>query len=234
MKQPMNPHPSNAALVGILGGSFDPIHLGHIRLAEAIAEKYSLSKMYLVPASANPLKPDLSAASPLQRLEMAKLAAKETLNPKIHVTDYEVLQKGPSQSLQTVRYLSSEEKAEVVFVMGNEVFASLPQWHRPDEFLRATNVIVVGRTDGIKVDLSAALREVGINDVEILDQAKRIRHSRGAKWVEVADIAVLPYSSTELRLQIARSVSTPDSQMPQGIQRSVWRYIKEYQLYAVK
>lgn len=221
-------------MIGILGGSFDPIHLGHVHLAQEILRRYSLDKVYFVPARTNPLRESATSATPEQRLEMVQLAIAEINSPNLKVLDVEIQDPRPSQSLRTVEYIKNNEHEDVAFIMGNEVFSLLSGWYKPNEFLKATHVIVVGRKENLPRNMRTVLQNCGINDFHILNNGLRVEHSAGTRWVEVAEIPVLPYSATEIRTQLTHRSDTIHQVVPQGIQRSVWQYIKENQLYAVR
>ena len=135
-------------MIILFGGSFDPIHDGHLHLARKILELYSPEKLYLVPAKRNPLK-EKTGASGDARLEMIRLALKEFDDERVAALDWELKRAEPSYTLLTVQQLLSTGASEIAVVMGNEVFASLPQWHEPRKLLEFANIIVVTRDETI-------------------------------------------------------------------------------------
>ena len=92
-------------LIGILGGSFDPIHLGHLNLAVAIMEAHSLFQVWFCPAAQNPLKPNDTNASAHHRMEMVRLAIAG--EPRFKVIDTDITRKGPSYTIDTLKALDA-------------------------------------------------------------------------------------------------------------------------------
>lgn len=217
-------------LTGLLGGTFDPVHLGHLSLAQKVIEHYDFENFYFVPTQINPLKPKPAKASATDRLHMLQLAVKECGISQIQILDYELQRKGPSYTIDTIDYVKSKGM-NPVFIMGNEVFQSLPQWHEPKRLLQSTDIVVVIREPETKWEPALILRATGISDIKACNN--RVEHTQGKHWVERLNFEVLPYSATELRQQI--KAKTIDFQaIPPGIQREVWKYIKENQIYAEK
>jgi nicotinate-nucleotide adenylyltransferase len=129
--------------IGIVGGTFDPIHLGHTALAEWAAECARLDRVLLVPAGRPPHRGDAMAPAE-DRLEMSRLAAAGRL--RLEVSDVELRRQGPSYTVDTLRELSHEYPgAELHLVLGWDAARELRSWHEPDEVLRLARVVVVSR-----------------------------------------------------------------------------------------
>jgi len=135
------------------GGSFNPIHVGHLILARTAAEAGGFSKVILIPSAQPPHKQaaaDLAAAA--DRLEMARLvAAHDSL---FEVSDIESRRDGPSFTLDTVRQIKAAGTEKVAWLIGEDQLRLLPEWHRATELLREVQFIVV-RRPGDPVDWSA-------------------------------------------------------------------------------
>jgi len=151
--------------VGLLGGSFNPIHFGHLRAAEEVREALNLDLIYFVPAALPPHKSAEGLAPPEHRLAMVRLATKG--NRYFMVSDVEIRRAGRSYTIDTVRhFLATLRGPSVLFLMmGSDAFAELDTWKDCDELVRLSSVVVhtreaVGDTAPPRISL-AALRRFG-------------------------------------------------------------------------
>lgn len=128
--------------IGLFGGSFNPIHLGHLRAAEEDREAIRLDLIYFVPAASPPHKPPVGLVPAEHRLQMVRLATKG--NRHFMVSDVEVRRSGSSFTIDTVRYFRSTMRAqpELFLIMGGDQFAELDTWKEADEIVRICNLIV--------------------------------------------------------------------------------------------
>jgi len=127
----------------ILGGSFDPVHHGHLIVARAAAERLGFEKVLLVPAASPPHKAPARAA-PEHRLAMLKLAIEgEEL---FEVCDLELRRRGPSYTFDTLTELRSQRPgAEVHWIIGTDMLEDLPRWHRAAEVVDLARILIVAR-----------------------------------------------------------------------------------------
>jgi len=129
--------------LGVLGGTFDPMHLGHLAAAEAAIDCVNLDQVVFVPTGTPPHRPP-AVASGEQRLEMCRLAADD--DPRFAVSDIELRRTGPSYTLDTLLALrGANPHAEMFLVLGWDAASQLRSWYRPDEVLALAPVIVVSR-----------------------------------------------------------------------------------------
>jgi nicotinate-nucleotide adenylyltransferase len=128
--------------IALFGGSFNPIHLGHLRAAEEDREAMGLDLIYFVPAASPPHKPPIGLAPAEHRLQMVRLATKG--NRYFMVSDVEVRRSGSSFTIDTVRYFRATMRAqpELHLIMGGDQFAELDTWKEADELTRLCNIIV--------------------------------------------------------------------------------------------
>jgi nicotinate-nucleotide adenylyltransferase len=165
--------------IGIVGGTFDPIHLGHTALAEWAAECAGLDRVLLVPAGQPPHRGDAMAPAE-DRLEMCRLAAAG--HPRLEVSDVELRREGPSYTVDTLRELCDENPgANLYLVLGWDAARELRTWHEPDEVLRLARVVVVSRP-GFPDPTAEDVRRVGI------DPACVVLCGVGTPEVEATDI----------------------------------------------
>ncbi len=130
--------------VGILGGTFDPIHLGHLEAASAARRALSLDRILLMPSRTPPHRTAEPRASVFHRFAMAALAAGEH---NMSVSDLEVRRDGPSYTALTLEALHRDgyEPAQLFFITGSDAFADVAQWHDYPRILQLANFIVVSR-----------------------------------------------------------------------------------------
>jgi nicotinate-nucleotide adenylyltransferase len=145
--------------VGIMGGTFDPIHLGHLEAAEASRECAGLDEVLLVPAGRPPHKRN-ALASPEDRLEMVRLAVEARQG--LGVWDWEVRHKGPSYTVQTLQAFRQERPGDEPFlILGWDAAREIRSWHEPELVLGLARLVVVGRP-GLDSPNPEAIRAAGI------------------------------------------------------------------------
>ncbi len=157
--------------IGIYGGSFNPIHYGHLRTAEEVLEKLSLNKALFIPAGKTPFeKPDLITAA--HRYNMVKLAIAG--NPDFQISGIEIKTKGKSFTVDTIRSLKEKySDAELYLILGIDAFLDLPHWKQPDKLINLANIVIISRP-GFPfrtLSLSPYLRNVPKKILTALDKA---------------------------------------------------------------
>ena len=131
--------------IGIMGGTFDPIHLGHLRAAEEIYWAFGLDRIIFVPAARPPHKEEVVAASAMHRYEMVSLAT--VFTPYFTVSPIELQREGKSYSVETVREFQrlSGSDTNLYFVVGVDAFLEMSEWREAKELLMLARVIVTAR-----------------------------------------------------------------------------------------
>ena len=133
---------SVAGPVGILGGTFDPIHIAHLAIAEEAREALGLSTVLFIPAAMPPHKVDRPVSNPEQRLAMVELAIAD--NPAFEASRIELGRTGPSYTVDTLEALGADG-ADLVLILSAEAFRDLRTWHRPERILELARLAVVPR-----------------------------------------------------------------------------------------
>jgi nicotinate-nucleotide adenylyltransferase len=134
-----------------MGGTFDPIHLGHMIAAETAREAAELDEVWFMPTNIPPHKPNISLASAFQRLEMVRLAIAE--QPDFRAVDDEIIRGGTSFTADTVSLLSQQyPDASFSYIIGADMVMYLPKWVRIDEIVQQVSFIGLYRP-GFKVEL---------------------------------------------------------------------------------
>ena len=194
---------SGSPLVGIFGGTFDPIHYGHLRIAEEIVETVGLQKMYFVPAGIPRLRHS-PVASPQHRVEIVRLAIQK--NPDFVLDEREIYRDGVSYSIDTVREFKQEfgEEVRLCFILGADAFIKLPEWNNWKELFNLCHFIVSSRP-GYSLTLIKELL------------SKELREECSQRWVSnteslrkdtsglifIASTTMLDISATSIRAHIA-------------------------------
>jgi nicotinate-nucleotide adenylyltransferase len=133
--------------IGLFGGSFDPVHLGHLLVAQAAVEELGLDRLFFIPAAQSPFKPESRPAPDAVRLRLLRLA----LAGKTHceIDDQEIRRGGVSYSVDTLRaYAQRFPAANVFYLIGADHSAKLNAWREPDELARLAEFVAVPRPGG--------------------------------------------------------------------------------------
>ena len=134
--------------IALFGGAFDPIHYGHMSLAESAYEKFKLDRVIFVPSGKPPHKCPASAHK-IHRLEMVKLAIRD--NPHFTVSDYELKKSGKSYTYQTIEYFKQKYPGdELFFLMGIDLFLTFNTWEKSRQLLDMCKFLV-GIRPGVNV-----------------------------------------------------------------------------------
>jgi nicotinate-nucleotide adenylyltransferase len=176
--------------IGILGGTFDPVHHGHLRLAIEVRERLDLQEVRLVPTASTNLR-NAPTASPAQRLAMLRAA----LAPGLVADDREIRRGGQSYTIDTLIELRTEHAGvPLCFVLGADAWNALPRWHRWTELLDYAHLVIATRPG------------TGVSEIPALGHAvtenPRDLHASSAGRVMVLPIPRLPISSTDLRARL--------------------------------
>jgi nicotinate-nucleotide adenylyltransferase len=188
--------------VGLLGGSFNPIHFGHLRAAEEVREALALDLVYFVPAAVPPHKPAEGLATPEHRLAMVRLATKG--NRHFMVSDVEIRRAGRSYSIDTVRHFLGTLRAPstLFLMMGSDAFAELDTWKDCDELVRLSSVLVhtrqpAGDNNPPRISL-AALKRFGYSKED-----DHYVHP-GGQTLSFLATTIFPVSATLIREKLHR------------------------------
>jgi nicotinate-nucleotide adenylyltransferase len=139
---------------GILGGTFDPIHLGHLRAAESAREALQLDKVVFVPARVPPHRPD-AVSPPLDRYAMVALATSG--HAAFSASDIELRREGPSYTVDTVgTWLQENPGDDVVIIVGSDTFPDMATWRDPERLFAMCRIAVVDRPGEARGELAGA------------------------------------------------------------------------------
>lgn len=195
--------------LGVLGGTFDPIHIGHLIVAEEARTHLALGAVVFVPAQVSPLRPQGASAPAEDRLRMVELAIED--NPHFYLSRVDLERQGPSFTVDTLRAIkaSCDSQSELFFIMGADSLSSLKNWRLPQEILRLARIVAISRP-GFELDLAALER-----DVPGISQA-----------TDIITTVQLGISSTDIRARLKQGLS-----IRYQVPRAVEAYIRERGLY---
>ncbi|HEY51391.1 MAG TPA: nicotinate-nucleotide adenylyltransferase [Dehalococcoidia bacterium] len=196
--------------VGILGGTFDPVHNGHLIMAEVVREQLNLNEVLFIPAGQPWLKTEHIITPAEHRMQMLRLALDDT--PYFRISEMEIERPGPTYTIDTINALkeSLEEADELFFILGQDNLMQLPQWHEALDLIQLCYFVAAPRPGVKKPDLKALEAKLpGIKQRVMLMKQPLV------------DI-----SATDIRERVARGLSVRHL-----VPEPVNRYIKEHRLY---
>jgi nicotinate-nucleotide adenylyltransferase len=152
--------------IGLFGGTFDPIHIGHLITIQYVLEKRKLDKVIFIPCNISPHKTNRNSSSPSHRLNMVKLAISNF--PKFEFSDYEIKKGGVSYSIDTVNYFK-KSFSKIELIIGNDNFNVFNKWHNPEEIIKQCTIIVMKRKEDAVIKKNKYLNSVIILDTPTID-----------------------------------------------------------------
>ena len=197
--------------VGILGGTFDPVHRGHLEIARRAMDEAALERVIFIPAGQPRLKPGEPSATPQQRLEMLRLAVDGTAG--FDVSDIELRRAGPTLTVETLRELQQQlgDGVELCFILGLDALARFDQWVQPEGVVELARLLAVSRPGYTGFDWPAFYA----------------RNPYAEGRVDCLDSTAIDVSASELRGRIAAGASV-SGLLPAAVEG----YIRDNGLYA--
>ena len=213
--------------VALFGGTFNPIHVGHLRAAEEVCEQLGLAKLIFVPSANPPLKrggPERIAPAAL-RLRWVEQAIAG--NPTFAVDPLELARDGPSYTVHTLRIFAARLAPErPIFVIGCDAFAELAQWREPKALLALAHFAVLPRPPGGAGSLAEWIPPELAADLVLAPDGREARHRDAGSWVRRVPIRALDVSSTELRRRLSEGRSVryllPEPVLDEVLQSGVY------------
>lgn len=208
------------ASIGLFGGTFDPVHIGHTTLAEELKNHLALDAMYLLPCRLPPHRRRPSA-SDQDRLQMLRLATADT---SLRIDERELEREGPSYTVDTLLSLREAYGADTAIIccMGMDAFAHFTTWHRWQDILSLAHLAVITRAENnqeLDADTHALLARYRCTEKAALKNTP-------AGNIYLTQLSQIPVSSTQVRQQLAQGILPPDALKP-----TVYHYIQERGLY---
>ena len=170
--------------VGIMGGTFDPIHIGHLILAMEAINYKNLDEVWFMPTGNPNFKQDKNVTDKQKRFEMVKIATQD--NKKFNVCDYEINKNGVTYSWETMKYLRENYDYDFYFIMGEDSLMSVETWENAEDFLKNTKILACIRRQ----------EEMSKLDVKIDDLKSK------GYFVEKIPTSFIDISSTKIREKV--------------------------------
>lgn len=200
--------PDRPERIGVFGGTFDPVHVGHLHVARSLARALDLDRVIWVPAGRPPHKSGQIVSADRDRTSMLEIALADS--PRDEISTIEIERLGPSFTADTLELLQDRlSPAKLTFLMGEDSLRDLPTWREPERTLRYAD-IAVARRPGVDVNLDALF--------------KALPSARG--HVHVVSVDEIAISSSEIRQRAAANLSVSDL-VPAGVDE----YIRSHGLY---
>ncbi len=198
--------------IGVVGGTFDPIHIGHLIVAEEARSRLNLAEVLFVPAGQPWLKTSSPISAAEHRVQMVRLAIAD--KPYFKLSTMEVERPGPSYTVDTIAELQGQLDAgdELFFILGWDNLAQLPQWHEPSRLIKMCRLVAVPRVGYAVPDLNSL-------EAVITGLSQR---------VIMLDKPEVDIDATEIRNRVAQGLSVSHL-VPEPVER----YIKDHGLYTI-
>lgn len=201
--------------LGIYGGTFSPIHSGHVKAAYAFLEAMALDRLLVIPTAVPPHKAPVEGASAADRIEMARLAfcdGEAYKSGRLAISDYETTLEGKSYTVYTLEHFTSPER-ELYLLVGTDMFLTLDKWYRAEDIFRLANIVLMRR------------ERDAVNSLLIEQKCAEYMEGFSARIYEIDEPPIV-VSSTKLRERLCSRLDT-DGLIPEAVAR----YIEENDLY---
>ncbi|WP_240983213.1 nicotinate-nucleotide adenylyltransferase [Acididesulfobacillus acetoxydans] len=196
--------------LGVMGGTFDPIHYGHLVAAETARIEFRLRQVLFVPTGNPPHKQEKKISPGELRFEMVRRAVAD--NPNFSLSRLEIERQGPSYTIDTLRILRKDHpESDLYFITGTDALREIFFWHEAAEILKLTNFVAVSRP--------------GYEARDFLEQARK-EHPEAQGRISLLEVPALAISSTDVRARVGRGQS-----IRYLLPEAVRRFIEEKALY---
>lgn len=207
--------------IAILGGTFDPVHNGHIQTSLVIQKHFHFDSYRFLPCKVPALKPP-TLATTVQRLAMLQIAIKPYDFFEIDLR--EIIRSSPSYTVDTLKSLRDEHKtAAIILIIGHDALLSLPQWYHWEEIITLANLLVINRSHFKNQPLTEPILSF-VRKHKVEDKESFLKQTAGALYE--FDAGDYPISSTAIRAELKQQQSVT-TQLPQ----EVYNYIRQMGLY---
>ena len=206
--------------LGILGGTFNPIHFGHLRLAEEICEELSLDKALLMPGAEPPHKDRQIVAPFTDRLEMAGIAVE--YSDYLEASDIEGCRKGPSYSIETIRIIRERYKnrLDLFFILGSDAFKEINTWKEYKNLFQITNFVIIERPGFTFNEMDSYIDSLDADFKPCASDASF--KNRAGNRIFLKKTVLMDISSTKIRQNIKENKSI-NFLVPQKVKEYIFR-----------
>ncbi|MEA1974428.1 MAG: nicotinate-nucleotide adenylyltransferase [Bacillota bacterium] len=197
--------------VGILGGSFNPIHIGHIVMCQYVYEELNLNKIYLMPNENPPHKKNKKMLDGFSRLKMCEIVASK--NDFLDIIDYEIGNQKTNFTIDTINYLTENKfnNKNIFFIVGSDSLMQINTWKNYEKLLKSINIVCIMRSETNNLDVIKKIDEI---------------NNKFQKKIIIVKMPLIQISSTDIRNRIDMGKSIKDM-----VDRDVLKYIDKMNLY---
>ena len=208
--------------IGLFGGTFNPIHCGHLRSAEDVRTAFRLDRIYFIPAARPPHKDSRDLAPAQDRFNMVRLAVEA--NPLFRASAAELERTGPSYAVDTIRsFVRTDRSRDLFFIMGIDAFREIHSWKDYRAIPELCHIIVTSRPG---TDMSAGSFPVALKQVFWYDSELKLYRHRSHHTLVFHEITGLDISASTIRERVRR-----DGSISSLVPSAVERYVFEHALY---
>jgi nicotinate-nucleotide adenylyltransferase len=217
--------------IALYGGTFDPVHLGHLEVARKVSQIFDIDEVLFVPAQVAPHKVLSQVTPALHRYAMLALATQE--EPQLRVSTFELEAPGRSYTVDTLSHFKSElhDSADLFFLMGADSWQEITTWHEWERLLTMASHIIVGRP-GYELEAEGVTPGIAerIIDLRGADEASALQIVRQTKASSIffTDAVMVDVSATEIR---RAALEDRSEELRRLVPSSVASYIRKYSLY---
>ncbi len=226
LPSPLNMNTPSPNSIGILGGTFDPIHFAHLRLAEEIKEEFSINELRLIPSATPPHRSN-PIATAAQRIAMLNMAIID--NPSLKIDDREANRPGPSFTVDTLREirLEADPNQPIVLIMGIDAFLKLHTWHEWKAIFNLANIVIAQRSGYEKKNVLDQTNSVFKSEIE-----PRITENKNSFMRNISGkIFLYQFTGLSISSTMVRKFINQDRSLKYLIPDSIRNYIKREGLY---
>ncbi len=212
--------------IGLFGGTFNPVHNGHIHICLHVLKEFGLDKIFFIPSASPPHKPDTNLASADDRFEMVKTSLAPY--PHLSVSDRELIREGPSYTIDTIHSFKRayHVKTQFFLLMGSDAFLDITTWKKPDEFFDIVNIIIMLRGDWKDTREISSFIDENISKGYCYNSCGNTFSHKTKQEIFICRVPRIDISSTKIRERVHQNQSIHDL-----VPDSVARMIKQKELY---
>jgi nicotinate-nucleotide adenylyltransferase len=213
---------------GLFGGTFNPIHVGHLQAARDVAEALGLGRVVFIPNATPPHKRELDAAatSPAEQIAPAEerlgwVEACAKRDPLFAVSRCEIDRDGPSYLVDTLAELVGPAPERFVFIVGQDAFREMGSWRAPRALFRACSWVVCTRPPLLEGRLDAWLPDIVRDEFDVSADGLHARHREAPTWIRLLEITPVDISASQLRELIAHDPDEAARWLPEAARDAI-------------